>query len=165
MTRTKKKAPQIRFETVAERVAELEGLTLKEITDRLGYRETGTAKAAFYHWQRTKRLRFAVSKGVYHGFEVLDKTVLNKWEDEETAEQLNKVFITLNAERIAVGRRVTTNDGNKPKDVIEGLKRIETAETTIKRILGQNSNLASYTLEVLASYGITALENEDTKKD
>lgn len=124
----RKKAPFVTFDTVAEQLERLEGLTLTDLARTAGYRDPQSARQAFYTWKKNGWLDFTIRNGIYSDFELLGRPMTDKQrlarEQAEESEDLT-AFRTW----LAVSNAYRLNgllDGKtlKPKEELEAIKEL-----------------------------------------
>lgn len=104
----KRRNQVVKFRTIAEKLPELEGKTLQEVTEILGYGNTTSAKAALWKHKETGKITFTVADGKYTGFELLDGNMKTTLDNEELAEKglylksLDRYKVALNEFDIAL---------------------------------------------------------------
>lgn len=136
----------IKFSYIAEHVEELNGKTIAEITDILGYKNINVANAALYSLRRNNKLDFAVKNGIYRNFEVIDTITKGQVVDKKSKEELSRLKIQLYVEDVINMRAIANNPAIKSS---ERLKATEHKQRALKHLEGV------YALEVLKSHGIT----------
>lgn len=82
-----KKHQVVKFKDIAEKLPELEGKRLEEITKVLGYRNLESCRTNLCKLKQNNRLDFTLEKGVYSKFALLDGTVKEELEDKELSER------------------------------------------------------------------------------
>ncbi|HEU6086072.1 TPA: hypothetical protein VVR30_002166, partial [Streptococcus pneumoniae] len=83
----RKKHQVVKFKDIAEKLPELEGKRLEEITKVLGYRNLESCRTNLCKLKQNNRLDFTLEKGVYSKFALLDGTVKEELEDKELSER------------------------------------------------------------------------------
>lgn len=105
---TKRKNQIVKFRTIAEKLPELEGKTLQEVTSLLGFGNTSSAKSSLWKHKQTGKITFTVVDGKYTSFELLDGKMKNTLDDEALAEKglylksLDRYKVALNEFEIAL---------------------------------------------------------------
>lgn len=126
-----KKHQVVKFKDIAEKLPELEGKRLEEITKVLGYRNLESCRTNLCKLKQNNRLDFTLEKGVYSKFALLDGTVKEELEDKELSERgrylksvdrykamLNAFSIAFNSTVKAETRQKAEHDGLKALDRI-----------------------------------------------
>ena len=119
----------VKFKNITEKLPELEGKNLEEITKVLGYRNLETCRTNLYKMKQNKRLGFTLEKGVYSKFELLDGTVKEELEDKELSERgrylksVDRYKAMLNAFSIAFDSTVKAETRQKAEH--DGLKALD----------------------------------------
>lgn len=121
----------VKFKNIAEKLPELEGKRLEEITKVLGYRNLESCRTNLCKLKQNNRLAFTLEKGVYSKFELLDGTVKEELEDKELSERgrylksvdrykamLNAFSIAFDSTDKAETRQKAEHDGLKALDRI-----------------------------------------------
>lgn len=125
----RKKHQVVKFKDIAEKLPELEGKRLEEITKVLGYRNLETCRVNLYKMKQNNRLDFTLEKGVYSKFELLDGTVKEELEDKELSERgrylksVDRYKAMLNAFSIAFDSTVKAETRQKAEH--DGLKALD----------------------------------------
>ncbi|VLU92563.1 phage protein [Streptococcus pneumoniae] len=127
----RKKHQVVKFKDIAEKLPELEGKRLEEITKVLGYRNLESCRTNLCKLKQNNRLDFTLEKGVYSKFALLDGTVKEELEDKELSERgrylksvdrykamLNAFSIAFNSTVKAETRQKAEHDGLKALDRI-----------------------------------------------
>lgn len=127
----RKKHQVVKFKDIAEKLPELEGKRLEEITKVLGYRNLESCRTNLCKLKQNNRLDFTLEKGVYSKFALLDGTVKEELEDKELSERgrylksvdrykamLNAFSITFDSTVKAETRQKAEHDGLKALDRI-----------------------------------------------
>ena len=81
------KNSSVKLRTIAEKLTELEGKTLEEITQILGYGNLETARCGLWKHKKKGKITFNIVKGKYTGFELLDGGMKSTLENETLAEK------------------------------------------------------------------------------
>ncbi|MDD0785738.1 hypothetical protein [Streptococcus pneumoniae] len=124
-----KKHQVVKFKDIAEKLPELEGKRLEEITKVLGYRNRETCRTNLYKMKQNNRLDFTLEKGVYSKFELLDNSVKEDLEDKELSERgrylksVDRYKAMLNAFSIAFDSTVKAETRQKAEH--DGLKALD----------------------------------------
>ncbi|CZC80352.1 hypothetical protein RQ174_04470 [Streptococcus pneumoniae] len=124
-----KKHQVVKFKDIAEKLPELEGKRLEEITKVLGYRNLETCRVNLYKMKQNNRLDFTLEKGVYSKFALLDGTVKEELEDKELSERgrylksVDRYKAMLNAFSIAFDSTVKAETRQKAEH--DGLKALD----------------------------------------
>lgn len=128
----------VKFKDIAEKLPELEGKNLEEITKVLGYRNLETCRVNLYKMKQNKRLDFTLEKGVYTKFELLDNTVKEELEDKELSDRgrylksVDRYKAMLNAFSIAFDSTVKAETRQKAEhDGLKALDRIPDKHYTL----------------------------------
>ncbi|HHV8320747.1 hypothetical protein RLM30_01645 [Streptococcus pneumoniae] len=125
----RKKHQVVKFKDIAEKLPELEGKRLEEITKVLGYRNLETCRVNLYKMKQNNRLDFTLEKGVYSKFALLDGTVKEELEDKELSERgrylksVDRYKAMLNAFSIAFDSTVKAETRQKAEH--DGLKALD----------------------------------------
>lgn len=127
----RKKHQVVKFKDIAEKLPELEGKCLEEITKVLGYRNLESCRTNLCKLKQNNRLDFTLEKGVYSKFALLDGTVKEELEDKELSERgrylksvdcykamLNAFSIAFDSTVKAETRQKAEHDGLKALDRI-----------------------------------------------
>ncbi|VSA05878.1 phage protein [Streptococcus pneumoniae] len=127
----RKKHQVVKFKDIAEKLPELEGKRLEEITKVLGYRNLESCRTNLCKLKQNNRLDFTLEKGVYSKFALLDGTVKEELEDKELSERgrylksvdrykamLNAFSIVFDSTVKAETRQKAEHDGLKALDRI-----------------------------------------------
>lgn len=119
----------IKFKNIAEKLPELEGKRLEEITKVLGYRNLESCRTNLCKLKQNNRLDFTLEKGVYSKFALLDGTVKEELEDKELSERgrylksVDRYKAMLNAFSIAFDSTVKAETRQKAEH--DGLKALD----------------------------------------
>lgn len=125
----RKKHQVVKFKDIAEKLPELEGKCLEEITKVLGYRNLESCRTNLCKLKQNNRLDFTLEKGVYSKFALLDGTVKEKLEDKELSERgrylksVDRYKAMLNAFSIAFDSTVKAETRQKAEH--DGLKALD----------------------------------------
>ena len=121
----------VKFKDIAEKLPELEGKRLEEITKVLGYRNLESCRTNLCKLKQNNRLDFTLEKGVYSKFALLDGTVKEELEDKELSERgrylksVDRYKAMLNAFSIAFDSTVKAETRQKAEhDALKALDRI-----------------------------------------
>ena len=121
----------VKFKDIAEKLPELEGKRLEEITKVLGYRNLESCRTNLCKLKQNNRLDFTLEKGVYSKFALLDGTVKEELEDKELSERgrylksVDRYKAMLNAFSIAFDSTVKAETRQKAEhDDLKALDRI-----------------------------------------
>lgn len=127
----RKKHQVVKFKDIAEKLPELEGKRLEEITKVLGYRNLESCRTNLCKLKQNNRLDFTLEKGVYSKFALLDGTVKEELEDKELSERgrylksVDRYKAMLNAFSIAFDSTVKAETRQKAEhDDLKALDRI-----------------------------------------
>ena len=124
-----KKHQVVKFKDIAEKLTELEGKRLEEITKVLGYRNLESSRTNLCKLKQNNRLDFTLEKGVYSKFALLDGTVKEELEDKELSERgrylksVDRYKAMLNAFSIAFDSTVKAETRQKAEH--DGLKALD----------------------------------------
>ncbi|MDS5550559.1 phage protein [Streptococcus pneumoniae] len=124
-----KKHQVVKFKDIAEKLPELEGKCLEEITKVLGYRNLESCRTNLCKLKQNNRLDFTLEKGVYSKFALLDGTVKEELEDKELSERgrylksVDRYKAMLNAFSIAFDSTVKAETRQKAEH--DGLKALD----------------------------------------
>ena len=119
----------VKFKNIAEKLPELEGKRLEEITKVLGYRNLESCRTNLCKLKQYTRLDFTLEKGVYSKFALLDGTVKEELEDKELSERgrylksVDRYKAMLNAFSIAFDSTVKAETRQKAEH--DGLKALD----------------------------------------
>ena len=119
----------VKFKNIAEKLPELEGKRLEEITKVLGYRNLESCRTNLCKLKQNNRLAFTLEKGVYSKFALLDGTVKEELEDKELSERgrylksVDRYKAMLNAFSIAFDSTVKAETRQKAEH--DGLKALD----------------------------------------
>lgn len=125
----RKKHQVVKFKDIAEKLPELEGKRLEEITEVLGYRNLESCRTNLCKLKQNNRLDFTLEKGVYSKFALLDGTVKEELEDKELSERgrylksVDRYKAMLNAFSIAFDSTVKAETRQKAEH--DGLKALD----------------------------------------
>lgn len=125
----RKKHQVVKFKDTAEKLPELEGKRLEEITKVLGYRNLESCRTNLCKLKQNNRLDFTLEKGVYSKFALLDGTVKEELEDKELSERgrylksVDRYKAMLNAFSIAFDSTVKAETRQKAEH--DGLKALD----------------------------------------
>lgn len=125
----RKKHQVVKFKDIAEKLPELEGKRLEEITKALGYRNLESCRTNLCKLKQNNRLDFTLEKGVYSKFALLDGTVKEELEDKELSERgrylksVDRYKAMLNAFSIAFDSTVKAETRQKAEH--DGLKALD----------------------------------------
>lgn len=125
----RKKHQVVKFKYIAEKLPELEGKRLEEITKVLGYRNLESCRTNLCKLKQNNRLDFTLEKGVYSKFALLDGTVKEELEDKELSERgrylksVDRYKAMLNAFSIAFDSTVKAETRQKAEH--DGLKALD----------------------------------------
>ncbi|CEV63935.1 phage protein [Streptococcus pneumoniae] len=125
----RKKHQVVKFKDIAEKLPELEGKCLEEITKVLGYRNLESCRTNLCKLKQNNRLDFTLEKGVYSKFALLDGTVKEELEDKELSERgrylksVDRYKAMLNAFSIAFDSTVKAETRQKAEH--DGLKALD----------------------------------------
>ncbi|HEU4027872.1 TPA: hypothetical protein VVK28_001057 [Streptococcus pneumoniae] len=126
-----KKHQVVKFKDIAEKLPELEGKRLEEITKVLGYRNLESCRTNLCKLKQNNRLDFTLEKGVYSKFALLDGTVKEELEDKELSERghflqsLDYYKVAKNAFEIAEDKTVKAETRQKAeRDILDAMKHI-----------------------------------------
>lgn len=125
----RKKHQVVKFKDIAEKLPELEGKRLEEITKVLGYRNLESCRTDLCKLKQNNRLDFTLEKGVYSKFALLDGTVKEELEDKELSERgrylksVDRYKAMLNAFSIAFDSTVKAETRQKAEH--DGLKALD----------------------------------------
>ncbi|CKH30030.1 phage protein [Streptococcus pneumoniae] len=125
----RKKHQVVKFKDIAEKLPELEGKRLEEITKVLGYRNLVSCRTNLCKLKQNNRLDFTLEKGVYSKFALLDGTVKEELEDKELSERgrylksVDRYKAMLNAFSIAFDSTVKAETRQKAEH--DGLKALD----------------------------------------
>ncbi|HGQ6815456.1 TPA: hypothetical protein ACL07I_000457 [Streptococcus pneumoniae] len=125
----RKKHQVVKFKDIAEKLPELEGKRLEEITKVLGYRNLESCRTNLCKLKQNNRLDFTLEKGVYSKFALLDDTVKEELEDKELSERgrylksVDRYKAMLNAFSIAFDSTVKAETRQKAEH--DGLKALD----------------------------------------
>ncbi|AJD70962.1 TPA: hypothetical protein VZJ95_001223 [Streptococcus pneumoniae] len=125
----RKKHQVVKFKDIAEKLPELEGKRLEEITKVLGYRNLESCRTNLCKLKQNNRLDFTLEKGVYSKFALLDGTVKEELEDKELSERgrylksVDRYKAMLNAFSIAFDSTVKAETRQKAEH--DGLKALD----------------------------------------
>lgn len=127
----RKKHQVVKFKDIAEKLPELEGKRLEEITKVLGYRNLESCRTNLCKLKQNNRLDFTLEKGVYSKFALLDGTVKEELEDKELSERghflqsLDYYKVAKNAFEIAEDKTVKAETRQKAeRDILDAMKHI-----------------------------------------
>ncbi|CAG5776767.1 phage protein [Streptococcus pneumoniae] len=124
-----KKHQVVKFKDIAEKLPELEGKRLEEITKVLGYRNLESCRTNLCKLKQNNRLDFTLEKGVYSKFALLDGTVKEELEDKELSgrgrylKSVDRYKAMLNAFSIAFDSTVKAETRQKAEH--DGLKALD----------------------------------------
>ncbi|HIH2973948.1 TPA: hypothetical protein ACYQDU_002105 [Streptococcus pneumoniae] len=124
-----KKHQVVKFKDIAEKLPELEGKRLEEITKVLGYRNLESCRTNLCKLKQNNRLDFTLEKGVYSKFALLDGTVKEELENKELSERgrylksVDRYKAMLNAFSIAFDSTVKAETRQKAEH--DGLKALD----------------------------------------
>ena len=124
-----KKHQVVKFKDIAEKLPELEGKNLEEITKVLGYRNLESCRTNLCKLKQNNRLDFTLEKEVYSKFALLDGTVKEELEDKELSERgrylksVDRYKAMLNAFSIAFDSTVKAETRQKAEH--DGLKALD----------------------------------------
>ncbi|MDS8883672.1 hypothetical protein RLK73_00310 [Streptococcus pneumoniae] len=124
-----KKHQVVKFKDIAEKLPELEGKRLEEITKVLGYRNLESCRTNLCKLKQNNRLDFTLEKGVYSKFALLDGTVKEELEDKELSERgrylksVDRYKAMLNVFSIAFDSTVKAETRQKAEH--DGLKALD----------------------------------------
>ncbi|HFR5151670.1 TPA: hypothetical protein ACHWVY_001076 [Streptococcus pneumoniae] len=134
----RKKHQVVKFKDIAEKLPELEGKCLEEITKVLGYRNLESCRTNLCKLKQNNRLDFTLEKGVYSKFALLDGTVKEELEDKELSERgrylksVDRYKAMLNAFSIAFDSTVKAETRQKAEhDGLKALDRIPDKHYTL----------------------------------
>lgn len=119
----------VKFKDIAEKLPELEGKRLEEITKVLGYRNLESCRTNLCKLKQNNRLAFTLEKGVYSKFALLDDSVKEELEDKELSERgrylksVDRYKAMLNAFSIAFDSTVKAETRQKAEH--DGLKALD----------------------------------------
>ena len=119
----------VKFKNIAEKLPELEGKRLEEITKVLGYRNLESCRTNLCKLKQNNRLDFTLEKGVYSKFALLDGTVKEELEDKELSDRgrylksVDRYKAMLNAFSIAFDSTVKAETRQKAEH--DGLKALD----------------------------------------
>ena len=119
----------VKFKDIAEKLPELEGKRLEEITKVLGYRNLESCRTNLCKLKQNNRLDFTLEKEVYSKFALLDGTVKEELEDKELSERgrylksVDRYKAMLNAFSIAFDSTVKAETRQKAEH--DGLKALD----------------------------------------
>ncbi|VQZ41005.1 phage protein [Streptococcus pneumoniae] len=125
----RKKHQVVKFKDIAEKLPELEGKRLEEITKVLGYRNLESCRTNLCKLKQNNRLDFTLEKGVYSKFALLDGTVKEELDDKELSERgrylksVDRYKAMLNAFSIAFDSTVKAETRQKAEH--DGLKALD----------------------------------------
>lgn len=125
----RKKHQVVKFKDIAEKLPELEGKRLEEITKVLGYRNLESCRTNLCKLKQNNRLDFTLEKVVYSKFALLDGTVKEELEDKELSERgrylksVDRYKAMLNAFSIAFDSTVKAETRQKAEH--DGLKALD----------------------------------------
>ncbi|HFN6378264.1 TPA: hypothetical protein ACOPA7_001320 [Streptococcus pneumoniae] len=125
----RKKHQVVKFKDIAEKLPELEGKRLEEITKVLGYRNLESCRTNLCKLKQNNRLDFTLEKGVYSKFALLDDTVKEELEEKELSERgrylksVDRYKAMLNAFSIAFDSTVKAETRQKAEH--DGLKALD----------------------------------------
>ncbi|MEN2186089.1 hypothetical protein [Streptococcus pneumoniae] len=125
----RKKHQVVKFKDIAEKLPELEGKRLEEITKVLGYRNLESCRTNLCKLKQNNRLDFTLEKGVYSKFALLDGTVKEELEDKELSERgrylksVDRYKAMMNAFSIAFDSTVKAETRQKAEH--DGLKALD----------------------------------------
>ncbi|HGQ2488176.1 TPA: hypothetical protein ACLYW3_000635 [Streptococcus pneumoniae] len=125
----RKKHQVVKFKDIAEKLPELEGKRLEEITKVLGYRNLESCRTNLCKLKQNNRLDLTLEKGVYSKFALLDGTVKEELEDKELSERgrylksVDRYKAMLNAFSIAFDSTVKAETRQKAEH--DGLKALD----------------------------------------
>ncbi|MDS8676855.1 hypothetical protein RLJ63_10850 [Streptococcus pneumoniae] len=125
----RKKHQVVKFKDIAEKLPELEGKCLEEITKVLGYRNLESCRTNLCKLKQNNRLDFTLEKGIYSKFALLDGTVKEELEDKELSERgrylksVDRYKAMLNAFSIAFDSTVKAETRQKAEH--DGLKALD----------------------------------------
>ncbi|HEV1206435.1 hypothetical protein [Streptococcus pneumoniae] len=125
----RKKHQVVKFKDIAEKLPELEGKRLEEITKVLGYRNLESCRTNLCKLKQNNRLDFTLEKGVYSKFALLDGTVKEELEDKELSgrgrylKSVDRYKAMLNAFSIAFDSTVKAETRQKAEH--DGLKALD----------------------------------------
>ncbi|MDS3018741.1 phage protein [Streptococcus pneumoniae] len=125
----RKKHQVVKFKDIAEKLPELEGKRLEEITKVLGCRNLESCRTNLCKLKQNNRLDFTLEKGVYSKFALLDGTVKEELEDKELSERgrylksVDRYKAMLNAFSIAFDSTVKAETRQKAEH--DGLKALD----------------------------------------
>lgn len=125
----RKKHQVVKFKDIAEKLPELEGKRLEEITKVLGYRNLESCRTNLCKLKQNNRLDFTLEKGVYSKFALLDGMVKEELEDKELSERgrylksVDRYKAMLNAFSIAFDSTVKAETRQKAEH--DGLKALD----------------------------------------
>ncbi|VSG22845.1 phage protein [Streptococcus pneumoniae] len=125
----RKKHQVVKFKDIAEKLPELEGKRLEEITKVLGYRNLESCRTNLCKLKQNNRLDFTLEKGVYSKFALLDGTVKEELEDKKLSERgrylksVDRYKAMLNAFSIAFDSTVKAETRQKAEH--DGLKALD----------------------------------------
>lgn len=118
------KAKAVKFMTIAQRLGELEGLTLQEISDLLGYKDKGSCKCALYYLKQQGKIDYKAKRGIYSHFKLLDEKALKQFKEAaESTELINfRTWLAVsNAYRL---NSLIEAKGLKPKEELEAIREL-----------------------------------------
>ena len=119
----------VKFKNIAEKLPELEGKRLEEITKVLGYRNLESCRTNLCKLKQNNRLDFTLEKGVYSKFALLDDSVKEELEDRELSDRgrylksVDRYKAMLNAFSIAFDSTVKAETRQKAEH--DGLKALD----------------------------------------
>ncbi|VNM56669.1 phage protein [Streptococcus pneumoniae] len=125
----RKKHQVVKFKDIAEKLPELEGKRLEEITKVLGYRNLESCRTNLCKLKQNNRLDFTLEKGVYSKFALLDGTVKEELEDKKLSERgrylksVDRYKAMLNVFSIAFDSTVKAETRQKAEH--DGLKALD----------------------------------------
>ncbi|HHV8193245.1 TPA: hypothetical protein ACUOBN_002077 [Streptococcus pneumoniae] len=127
----RKKHQVVKFKDIAEKLPELEGKRLEEITKVLGYRNLESCRTNLCKLKQNNRLDFTLEKGVYSKFALLDDTVKEELKEKELSEcghflqSLDYYKVAKNAFEIAEDKTVKAETRQKAeRDILDAMKHI-----------------------------------------
>lgn len=124
MGKGKTKARAVKSVTIMNRLDELEGKTLKEIAQILGFKNLDSCKSAICYLQRTGKITYKTKNRIYYDFVLIDEKVLQQRREQEEGQELVKFRTWLavsNAYRLTDLIEAKTL---KPKEELEAIKEL-----------------------------------------
>lgn len=124
MGKVKSKAKAVKSVTIMNRLDELEGKHLKDITQLLGYQNVDSCKWALAALQRKGKITYKTKNRIYYDFVLTDEKVLQQRREQEEGQELVKYKAWLAVSSAYDLLDLLEGDGLKPREKLDAIKEL-----------------------------------------